>query len=274
MKISKNVFLLFSACLILGLFFTHELQSQTRSLQKSTSSPFNGDDPRIKQSRNTVPSSGHDHDLMVLKVSGNHISSQPLKTLPNFNPNEVKTQQLNQGTPNQTTQYSRARRTSVSMPMKSEVSTSPNRVALTSLKPLNKTMELTVLRPLIQGQASLLLKSPYEVNFLKNEAMMYRSSAIASFQVQKGKSYIVTVHTRMMPNKRTKEVSLNLNYVVGGENTAVRLSKSAKSSSAELYEFKAVLEADGNGYINLDMQNEDNGGRWWFSKVEVQQVGY
>ncbi|MEZ4883891.1 MAG: hypothetical protein R3E32_04055 [Chitinophagales bacterium] len=264
MKLSFNVSLSFCWIILLGLFFSHNLQAQRTSEQSSTSKV--DPDPKILASRNTVPSSGHDKDLMVLKVASNLISTQPIATIPDFNPAQMQTRQLNQG--------DASNRTTTAMALKKESPMLFRRVEATQLKPLSKTIELTVLQPIVQGQASLLLKSPYEVIFLANEAMMYRSSAIASFAAQKGKSYIVTVITRMVPDKRSRDVSLNLNYAIGGENTAISLSKTAKSSNAEPYEFQVILLAEGSGYINLDIQNEDNGGRWWFNKVEVQQVGY
>ncbi len=273
MKLSFSVSTFFYVSMLLGLFFTSDLQAQNRVSQQSTTSSGNGDDLRIKASRNTVPSSGHDKDLLVLRISGNHITTQPIKTAPNFNPSEMQTRQLNQGSiSGDAANYSR--KSTSTMAMRKEAPASSNQVALTRLKPLSKIISLTVLQPIVQGQASLLLKSPYEVNFISNEAMMYRSSAVVSFAVQKGKSYIVTAHTRMMPDKRSKQVSLNLNYAMDGENTAISLSKPPKSNSLEVYEFQVILEADGNGYINLNVQNEDNGGRWWFNKIEVQQVGY
>ena len=263
-------------CIFLGLLLANDLQAQKATMRTGTISSGNGDDDwKIKASRNTVPSSGHDKDLLVLRVSGNSITSQPIKTTANLNlnPGNMQTRQLNQNkmsgdAPNS---YNRSQ---PAIAMKKEAPANADRIALTRLKPLSQNIVLTILRPLVQGQASLLLKSPSEVNFIANEAEMLRSSAIASFLVQKGKSYIVTAHTRMMPDRRSREVSLNLNYATGGENTSVSLSKTAKSANAESYEFQAVLVAEGNGYINLSMQNENNSARWWFSRVEVQQVGY
>ncbi len=148
------------------------------------------------------------------------------------------------------------------------------RVKAFQLKPLSKIVTLSLRNPIVQGQASLLLKSPYKVNFIANEAVMHRSTATASFKVQKGKSYVVKVNTQMRPDKRSRNVSLDLKYVLGGEGTSINLSKTAKSNNLEAYQFQVVLLADGNGYVNLDIQRDENSGRWSFSKIEVQEVGF
>ena len=65
-----------------------------------------------------------------------------------------------------------------------------------------------------------------------------------------------------------------MSYSMGDSNNSIALSQAAKSSNLETYDFQVVLLADGNGYINLDIEKENMSGRWGFSKVDIQQVGY
>ncbi len=259
------------------------LYAQPMTAHGSSSGAIGDDDDdwkKILQNLNTLPSSGHDPDLMVARVWQSDLSNQPLHLATDFNPN-MQTPELHRGNRTPMSSYSNQERNTTRR-MSRERATPNIASNVLGYIPLEivaalhheNVLTLSARQPIAERRGSLLLKSPEEVNFVANEVVMQRSRATASFKVQKGKSYVVKIHTRMSPSRRGNQVSLNVDYSLGGGSTVIDLSKSAIGGDLQPYEFQLLLLADGSGYINLNIQRNEGSGKWAFSKVEIQEVHF